>query len=150
MAHRSTPCRLLLLGALLLPPLATAAAQAQPAGPGGNTQAATEQHIAAIKAQLRITPAEEAPWDDFAGVMRSNAAELGAKLADRTQHVPTMNAVDDLRSYAEVTGLRAQEATRLVGPFEALYGTLSPTQKQAADAMFQHPGAAIRRGSVRP
>ena len=124
----------------MLPLTATAPAMALAADPQ------TEQRIAQIKGELHITSAEESSWDAFAAVMRQNAAELSAKMAERQQGFGKMNAVDDLKSYAAISSAHAQEATRLVVPFETLYAALSPAQKTAADRLFQN--AAQRRAAV--
>ncbi len=139
MAHRST----LAAAAILILPLAVHPAIAQQAG---GSDAKAEQHIAEIKSELHITPAEEGPWSAFADVMRQNAAELSAKMAERQQGFGKMNAVDDLKSYAAISSAHSQEATRLVGPFETLYAALSPAQKADADRLFQN--AAKRRAAI--
>ena len=99
-----------------------------------------KEHITALRSQLQITPAETASWDAFAAVMRQNASEISAKLAQRTAGFEKMSAVDDLKSYADVTALHAQESQRLIAPFEVLYGALSPEQKQRADQLFHQSG----------
>lgn len=134
MAYRPT-----LTGALAVLLVTAAPALAQHAA---DPKAAAEQHIVALKTELRITPAEDAPWSAFADVMRSNAAELSDKLAERAQNFPKMNAVDDLKSYADLSSLHAQENAKLVGPFETLYAALSPAQQAEADRLFQNSGPA--------
>lgn len=154
MAQPPRTARLLAAAAIIGLPLAAAgtAASARAAdpprsgatrpAPDGNSasgmQAATEHHIAALKAQLKITPAEEGAWDNFAAVMRQNASEMSAKLAARTQAYGKMNAVQDLQSYADVTELHAREIAKLVGPFQALYDSFSPDQKAQADRVFHN------------
>ena len=134
MAHRPT-----LTAALAVLLVAASPAIAQHAA---DPKAATEQRIATLKTQLRITPAEDAPWSAFADVMRQNASELGEKIAERAQNFPKMNAVDDLKSYADISSLHAQENAKLVPPFETLYAALSPAQKADADRLFQNSGPA--------
>lgn len=145
MAHRPTrPHRLTTAGAFAL--LIAAAGAPALAQAAADPKASTEQHIATLKSELHITAAEEAPWNAFADVMRQNAAEISDRLAARQQGFSKMNAVDDLKSYADISSLHAQENAKLVAPFETLYGALSPAQKEAADRLFQNTGArhAIR------
>ncbi len=134
MAHRRSG---IFAAAILLALPAAAAAQG---ASGADPKARTEQHIAELRTQLGITPPEQPSWDAFAEVMRQNASEISAKLAERTSGFGKMNAVDDLKSYADVSALHAQEVQRMIAPFETLYGALSPAQKQRADELFHQSG----------
>lgn len=137
MAHRWRHVAALAVLAAAAVPMLARPAPAQAADP----QAGTEQRIATLKQELKITPAEEAPWKAFTDVMRANAAEISGKLAQRQQGFSKMNAVDDLKSYADISNLHAAEAAKLVAPFETLYAALSAEQKAEADKLFQNAGA---------
>ena len=43
---------------------------------GKNAEERVERRITELRAQLRITPAEQQQWDQFAGVMRENARDM--------------------------------------------------------------------------
>jgi hypothetical protein len=131
------------LGAALLMPVAGRAAFAQgvPAPPGAPAQPSVEQRIQALHAQLAITPQQEAAWAGFAQKMRENASLTERLAQQRGSTIPTMSAVENLRSYARISHEYANSADRLAAAFEALYATLSPSQKQAADTLFRQQPA---------
>ena len=107
-------------------------AQAQPAAPN------VEVNIATLHQRLQITPAQEAQFNAVANVMRENArAEAGAP-----QQPPAgATAIDDLRAYIRYSEVELAGWKKMLPALEALYATLSPTQKKAADAAFrQGPG----------
>ena len=97
-----------------------------------------EANIASLRQKLQITPAQETPFSAVANVMRENArAEASAV------HQPPANAtaVDDLRAEIQYDEVELAGLKRLLPALEALYSTLSPTQKKMADAVFrQGPG----------
>ena len=110
-------------------------AQARPnAQPAPNVEA----NISSLHQKLQITPAQEAQFTVIANVMRENArAEASAP------HQPPANAtaVDDLRAEIQYDEVELTGLKRLLPALEALYSTLSPAQKKAADAVFrQGPG----------
>ena len=109
-------------------------AQAQPAAPPQNVDA----NIATLRQRLQITPAQEPQFNAVANVMRENArAETGAP-----QQPPAgATAIDDLRAYIRYSEVELAGLKKMLPALEALYATLSPTQKRAADAAFrQGPG----------
>ena len=109
-------------------------AQARPGPPPPDVEA----NIANLHRQLQITPAQEAQFNSVANVMRGNArAEAAAP------HQPPANAaaVDDLRAEIQYDEIELAGMKRLLPALEALYASLSPVQRQAADAAFrQGPG----------
>jgi hypothetical protein len=149
----------IVLATLTLPAAATAAAQgaAPPAAPPAAApvpampKAAAlevEHHIAELHTQLAITPAEQPQWDQFAKVMRDNAAQMGATLDGRGGQMAHMNAVENMQSYATLAQLHAENMKRLTASFGTLYGALSDDQKHLADTVFRndqpHHGSAHR------
>jgi hypothetical protein len=97
-----------------------------------------ETSIASLRQRLQITPAQEAPFNAVANVIRGNArAEANA------QHQPPANAsaVDELRGEIQYDEVELAGLKRLLPALEALYASLSPAQRQAADMAFrQGPG----------
>ena len=145
----------LALPALALPPgaFAQAAPAASPAAPSQDeapvltpaqrTQR-VEDHITQLHDELAITAAQQPHWDQFARVMRDNAANM-AKIFDRRgARLDTMNAADNMQSFADVAVQHAQDIQRLATAFQSLYDSLSPGQKQTADTLFRD-GAGPRR-----
>jgi protein CpxP len=96
-----------------------------------------EQHIKQLHTQLRITPAQQTQWDQFAQVMRDNAKDMDQALDRRGTGFAAMNAADNLQSYAQVAQQHAQDTQRLATTFQTLYGSMSDDQKKNADAVFQ-------------
>jgi septal ring factor EnvC (AmiA/AmiB activator) len=96
-----------------------------------------EAHITALHKQLRITPAQQAQWDQFAQVMRENARAMNQTFDERAARLASMNAADNMQSYAQMTEQHAQDVQKLAQAFQALYGTFSDEQKKNADSVFR-------------
>jgi len=96
-----------------------------------------EGRIAYMKAELKITSAQQAAFNKVAQAMRDNAAEREKNFADmranRGQH---QSAVDRLENGQKLAQLRAHADQRYLAAFKPLYDSLSADQKQAADDMF--------------
>ena len=109
-------------------------AQARPSPPPPNIEASN----ASLHQRLQITPAQEAPFGAVANAIRANArAEATAP------HQPTANAsaVDELRAEIQYDEMELAGLKKLLPALEALYASLSPAQRQAADSAFrQGPG----------
>jgi hypothetical protein len=109
-------------------------AQARPNPPPPDV----ETSIASLHQRLQITPAQEASFGAVANVIRANA-----RTEATAQHPPAANAsaVDDLRAEIQYDEVELAGLKRLLPALQALYASLSPAQRQAADAAFrQGPG----------
>ncbi|HKE13029.1 MAG TPA: Spy/CpxP family protein refolding chaperone [Myxococcota bacterium] len=95
-----------------------------------------ETRIQDLHRNLKITPAQETQWRDFAQVMRDNEKAIDVILKERAANISKMNAIDDLRSYEKLADAHAEGLKKLVPAFEALYNTMSDEQKKNADAVF--------------
>jgi protein CpxP len=130
------------------PPSAGAASpMAGHAVAGKNVEERVERYIKDLHARLQITPAEETQWNQFAEVMRQNARNMDQTLMQRAERFPTMNAVQDMQSYAELAEQHAEDVKKLIPAFENLYNAMSEQQKQLADRVFRanaerHMGAS--------
>ena len=108
-------------------------------GPGLQTSlgrrqaAAVEKHIATLHRMLHVTPIQEPLWQPLARAMRDNVVELDGAYARRDRLHGTMSAMDDLKSYGMVQQIHARNVQSLIGPFQALYDSFSPSQKKEAD-----------------
>lgn len=112
--------------------------QAQPpAAPPA--QAAAEQQIASLQAQLRITPDQAGPWTAFVQAMREGARTTDAQFGQRYGRMQSMDAASNLEAYAQSTRAYADSNERVAASFRRLYDALTPSQRQAADAMFRQP-----------
>jgi hypothetical protein len=129
-----------LMAAALLVAAPPSFAQAAPAHQTRTERRAetVEQHIAALHAALKITPAEEPAWQAVAQTMRDNAAALD-KLAGETaeQSRKGVTALEDVQTYARYAQAHADGAKSLVTSFTALYDMMPDEQKKLADQVFQ-------------
>jgi periplasmic protein CpxP/Spy len=97
--------------------------------------------IAFLKAELKITPAQEGQWQQFAAVMRQNAQSLDQTIASARQHRGApVNAVERMEMRARFTQIRAENEGRLLTAFRPLYTNLSPEQQQVANELMSHAG----------
>jgi hypothetical protein len=138
-------------GAQGTPPAASSSPMAGHPVPGKNAEERVEQRIKELHAQLRITPAEEPQWKQFADVMRQNARDMDQAFMQRAQQFETMNAVQNMQSYEQLAEAHAQHLQKLVPAFETVYDAMSDQQKQTADQVFrenaeQHAQRGAHRG----
>jgi periplasmic protein CpxP/Spy len=130
------------------PGAATTAPSSQAAVPNGQPQTLeqmAEQRITDLHQRLNITAKQQTSWDKFARVMRENARQLDQAYQQRAQQFDSMNAVEDMRSYAKIERMRARDVEKLVPAFQSLYASLSPEQKQTADALFRNRAEAAQQ-----
>ena len=100
-----------------------------------------ETRIKNMHAKLKITEAQEVQWTKLTEVMRDNAKAMDALTQTRVDNAKTMTAVDDLKSYGEITEAHAAAMKKFTPAFSDLYDTMSEAQKKDADALFRHgPG----------
>ena len=125
-----------------------AAASSSPA-PSATTQAAVDQRIRTLQSQLGITEVQMPLWSAFAQAMRENAAATDALFTQRASAVATMNAPDNMHSYAQIARAYADNTERLATAFDSLYASLSDTQKQAADTLFRQQATAAAQPKAR-
>lgn len=86
---------------------------------------------------LKITTEQEPLWRGVTRVMRENAETMSGLAQERAEHVQTATALDNLKSYAEISEAHAAGTRRMIPVFEGLYESMSPEQKRAADAEFR-------------
>jgi protein CpxP len=117
------------------PPAASSPMAGHPV-PGRNAEERVEHRINELHAQLRITPAEQQQWDQFANVMRNNAREMDRIFTQRAQQLGAMNAVQNMESYEQLAEAHAQHVQKLAAAFRGLYDAMPEQQKQLADQVF--------------
>ncbi len=117
------------------PPAAAAAASPMSSHPvpGNSAAQRVEEHIKELHSQLRITPAENPQWDQFAAVMRENARDMDQVFDQRMQQYPTMKALQNMPSYEQISDAHAHHLQKLVPAFAALYNAMPDQQKQLTD-----------------
>jgi protein CpxP len=156
MTIKSNSYAFALLAGLVIPAMslpAGAFAQTPSAAPSATAKSATatskapsaadrvEQHITQLHAQLRITPAQQAQWDQFAQVMRDNAKGMDQIVDQRGASLASMTAAENMQSYSQIAQQHAQDMQKLSAAFQTLYSSLSDEQKKNADEVFRARGA---------
>jgi len=124
-------------GATPPPPAAEASPMAGHAVAGKNAEERVEGRIKELHAQLHITPAEEPQWNEFAQVMRENARDMDEAFMQRAQQYPTMNAVQNMQSYEQISEQHAQRVQKLIPAFQKLYDAMPEQQKRLVDQVFR-------------
>jgi hypothetical protein len=128
-----------LVGGATLLPTNTASADEEQNARGHEQQLGEhiEGHIAFLKAELDITPAEETLWSAVAAVMRTDASDferLKAKYPVLIQARET--APQHLEERVALAALRAKSEQCFLDAFRPLYQTLSDAQKKTADDLL--------------
>jgi Spy/CpxP family protein refolding chaperone len=110
-------------------------------GPGyGDPAAAAEGRLAYLKAELKITAAQEPAWKKFSDQARQQAESMQAA---RTAMQGSANAADRAELHNQLMKSRLEQSEKTTAAFKELYAALSPEQKALAD---QHPGGRMGFG----
>lgn len=131
--------------AAILVPSVGSAQQAPSAAPAAQWPLPSrhlEGRIAFLRAELKITDAQQAEWERVAAVMRANASQLD-QLAQRRRAVfaQPVSAVDALDQRATAAAEHATADKNFADAFKPLYASLSDEQKKTADELFsRHHG----------
>lgn len=97
-----------------------------------------EQRIAELHAALKITPEQEAKWNEVAQDMRENAAAMDKLIAETRKTPPQdMTAVADLEMYQKFAQTHVDGLKNLLSHFEAFYAAMPDAQKKIADEVFR-------------
>ncbi len=113
---------------------------------GVDPAAVADSHLADLKAQLKITAAQEGAWQTFATQAKQQAASMQAMRAQMQQGAGT--APEQMGQRAAVMQQRAAGMTTMSNAFGALYAVLTPEQKAIADqnvGMMGHRGMRFGR-----
>jgi protein CpxP len=97
-----------------------------------------EERISDLREKLKITNEQSKQWDAFAQIMRENATRADQAFHDRAQKLSTMNAVEAMKSYADLSQLHAENMQKLSSAMNDLYAVLSVDQKKVADTMYRN------------
>lgn len=96
-----------------------------------------EMRIKDMHARLNIAPAQEAQWTAVATIMRDNAVIMDKLTQARVDQAKDATAVDDLKSYGEISEAHAEGIKKLTPAFMTLYAAMSEAQKKQADLLFR-------------
>lgn len=96
--------------------------------------------IAFLKAELKVTPAQEDSWKAVETVIRQQAAKRAELREDRAKdRAKSMTAVERLERGQSMAAQRSQSLAELIAVFKPFYAQLSDEQKQTADELFMRP-----------
>lgn len=145
------------------PPAAPAAPQrvaptAQQAVPPANVAArsyTTEERIEArvqdLHQRLGIRPEQESKWKGVAAAMRENGKNMEAAMEKRRDAWAKMSAIEDLKSYQQMSEAHSDALKNMIDAFTPLYESMSADQRRAADEVFhRYNQAAAASGAERP
>jgi protein CpxP len=100
-----------------------------------------EGRIAYLKAELKITDAQQPLFDAVANAMRDNAKAMHDAFqslrGDRSQ---PQSALSRMEARAKFAQLRADGEVKMLAAFRPLYQGMSPDQQKATDEMLGHHG----------
>jgi Spy/CpxP family protein refolding chaperone len=104
----------------------------------GATAADAAARLEAVKAELKILPAQEAAWQAFAGVMQKQAAEREAMRAQMQGQMQAQGAnaaapVDRSAHFEAMSKFREEHMVARSAALKDLYAVLTPEQKLIAD-----------------
>ncbi len=139
---RSAAYTAMIGAALVVGSLAPAYAQSAPQTRTGQNETPEQmvgQRIAALHAELKITPAEEQDWAGVAQTMRNNVAAIQKLQAEKaSQSQQGMTAVEDLQTYEQFTQTHLDGLKNLTASFQTLYNAMPDQQKKLADQVFEN------------
>ncbi|MHB8666461.1 MAG: Spy/CpxP family protein refolding chaperone [Burkholderiales bacterium] len=104
-----------------------------------------DARITEMHAKLKITPAQEEQWGKVAQMMRDNEKAIEPLIQARIENAKTMTAVDDLKSWGEITDAHADGIKKFTPVFATLYDSMSDAQKKQADSLFRHGDKRARK-----
>jgi hypothetical protein len=105
---------------------------------GEHHEERAEVRIKDMHDKLKITAEQEEQWAKVDQAMLEDAKIMDKLTQSRADHAKDMTAIDDLKSYAEITDAHAAGIKRLTPLFTTLYESMSEAQKKEADTLFRH------------
>ncbi len=107
-------------------------------------QARHDQHMADLKKDLQLTPAQEAAWTQFATAIRPAAGMAQRPDRDAMARLTTPERIDQMQAMHKQ---RQAEMDRRAEATKAFYASLTPDQKKKFDAQTaRHMGGHGQRG----
>jgi len=99
-----------------------------------------EGRLAFLKAEIKITPAQEAQWTKFADVVRTTAknAQAGGPMGSPMAGKPATGP-ERMASYEKHLATRLETVRAVKAAFDPLYNSLSDEQKKIADELLAGP-----------
>ncbi len=110
------------------------------------SESLVDRHLEELRASLGVTAAQLPLWRAFTHAVREMALSDDALTRQRRSALATMTAADNMRDYARVAHIYAENAERLADAFDRLYIGLSPSQRRIADAAFRRQALSAPPG----
>lgn len=101
-----------------------------------------EDRLAAQKSALKITPAQEKAWEEYAGIAKKQSEVMLAHREAMHNAAPA-NAVERQDLHATFMKQRVEQMEAMNGAFKKLYAVLTPEQRTVLD---QRAGFGPRAG----
>jgi len=96
--------------------------------------------IAFIKAELKITEAQEAKWNDFAGALRAGAAAMNEAMQPMMKARTTATPLpEQIEQHEKMLSIRLEGLHKAKTALLPLYAVLTEPQRQTADTLFLGP-----------
>jgi LTXXQ motif family protein len=109
---------------------------------GGDPVVAAESRLDTMKAELKITAAQEASWQAFAATAKEQAASMKALRSDAPSAAGT--APERMAEHAKHMQVRANGMAKMASAFNTLYLGLTAEQKAIADQYHGMGGPRAR------
>jgi hypothetical protein len=98
----------------------------------------TQQRLAFIKSEIKVTPAQTPLWDKFAATVEDNARRMGsqrATLFERDSSNDTL--VDRLELREEMMAVQLDSMKQTVAALRPLYASFDPSQQAVAEQLME-------------
>ena len=115
-------------------------------GVGANVAANQDARLAYLKAELKITSAQESAWNTYAAAMKREAESMQA-LRNQMFAAAQSGGPEQFTQRAELMKQRAARAETMAGAIKDLYAALTPEQQALADLHFG--GARFAQSGMR-
>jgi hypothetical protein len=102
-----------------------------------------EGRIAFLKAELKITPAQEKLWDGYAAALRASAQDMAGMRATMTTMMTTTALPERLDAVESMMSDRLAQLKKIKAAALPLYATLSTEQKATADQLTPAMGMGM-------
>ncbi|MCC7048301.1 MAG: Spy/CpxP family protein refolding chaperone [Alphaproteobacteria bacterium] len=128
-----------------------AAAPSSVAARTWSTPERIEARVQDLHQRLGIRPEQESKWKAVADAMRENGKNMEAAMDKRRDAWAKMSAIEDLKSYQQMSEAHSDALKNMIDAFTPLYDSMSPDQRHAADEVFhRYNQAAAASGAERP
>lgn len=114
-----------------------------PGDMGANPVARAQQHLAELKAKLKLTKDQQPAWETFSTQVNDqakNMADMQDKKKDMAQAMPT-SAPEHMAMMAEMMKTRAENMAKMADAVKTFYAVLTTDQQKTFDKMHsEHMG----------